>query len=65
MCFIIFRDSPKANYKVLIKIELTFSWDQILDMTAGSVKASLERAWQVGQWTDVVLVGGDQFEVRQ
>ena len=27
------------------------------------VKASLQRAWEIGQWTDVVLVGGDHTEV--
>ena len=27
------------------------------------VKASLQRAWEIGLWTDVVLVGGDHTEV--
>ena len=45
-------------------------WRRILkiaDMEAESmgVKASLQRAWEIGQWTDVVLVGGDQTEVRE
>ena len=45
-------------------------WRRILkiaDMEAESmgVKASLQRAWEIGQWTDVVLVGGDHTEVRE
>ena len=27
------------------------------------VKASLQRAWEIGMFTDVVLVGGDHTEV--
>ena len=40
---------------------------KIAEMEAESmgVKASLQRAWEIGQWTDVVLVGGDQTEVRE
>ena len=40
---------------------------KIADMEAESmgVKASLQRAWEIGQWTDVVLVGGDHTEVRE
>ena len=39
----------------------------IADMEVESmgVKASLQRAWEIGQWTDVVLVGGDHTEVRE
>ena len=45
-------------------------WRRILkiaEMEAESmgVKASLQRAWEIGQWTDVVLVGGDHTEVRE
>ena len=40
---------------------------RIADMEAESmgVKASLQRAWEIGQWTDVVLVGGDRTEVGE
>ena len=40
---------------------------KIAEMEAESmgVKASLQRAWEIGQWTDVVLVGGDHTEVRE
>ena len=34
-----------------------------MEVESLGVKASLQRAWEIGQWTDVVLVGGDQTEV--
>ena len=34
-----------------------------MEVESLGVKASLQRAWEIGQWTDVVLVGGDHTEV--
>ena len=38
-------------------------WTADMEVESMGVKASLQRAWQIGQWTDVVLVGGDNTEV--